>query len=283
MRLSVGFKASLGALAFVSVVVLGFVPQTSVFHRAEVAVRPEPAYGPMHYLRLVKELGQCGAYYGTLRNIASEMITPQVCLEGIKQCDLAETLKNCPKRSISREIALEAAKRGMDLSDLPVTTIDSEVAMAYVKAGGWLIRVPERLQTPELYLASVATTPMNIKWVPEDKLNSKMVWSAITAEPIQLVEIPEHLITRDLVKEAVSRDWRALRYVPAKFMDENLYRIALRQDGLALDHVPFEDRTIELCRLALSKTNESWEFVPHRYLLPDQNGQRTELAQILAR
>ena len=66
-------------------------------------------------------------------------------------------------------------------------------------------------------------------------------------------------------------------------MNEALYRSALHQEGRALEYVPFEDRSIELCRLALSKTNESWEFVPHRFLLPDLNGQHTELSQLLAR
>jgi|SRR3989344_727346 len=283
MKWSFGFKLSIALLACVAIVVLIGIPETSMIHRAWVVERPEPQFGPMHYLREVKERGQCGAYYGTLRNVPSEMLTSYVCLEGIRQCDLPETLKNCPKRSISHEVALEAAKRRMNLTDMPVTALDNEVVRAYVKSGGLLYQVPERLQTHELYLASVAARPENIKWVPENKLDRKMIWSAVIAEPTQLANVPQHLITCDLVREAVRRDWQVLRYVPATLMDETLYLAALQQDGRALGYVPFEDRSLELCRLALSKTNESWEFVPHRFLLPDQNGQHAELAQLLAR
>ena len=286
MKLSVGFKLSVGVLAIVAAVVLVFVPQTSIFYRAfrvEVAERPEPDFGPMHYLRLVKELGHCGAYYGTLREIPREMITARVCLEGIKQCDLPETIRRCPVESITHEVALYAAKnRHLDLRDIPEAVLDAEVTMTYAMSGGLLLWVPERLQTRELYLASITAVPQNFKWVPKEEIDSELAWVAVKAEPSLLALVPLPLITSSLAHEAVSRDWRALEHVPGALMSDSLYKIALRQDGLALAYVPFEDRSLELCRLALSKTNASWEFVPHRYLLPDMNGQHTELAQLLA-
>ena len=115
-----------------------------------------------------------------------------------------------------------------------------------------LLLLPEELRTAEVYQRAVLRMEFDERRV--GFAPSFPLWESMTPE-----------IREALIEEVMSVG--KLVYLPFEYRGRDRCLRAVKQ-GASLQDVPFEHRDLEMCHAALERSNDAWEHVPKRFLLP---------------
>jgi hypothetical protein len=226
--------------------------------------------------------------------------TEEICLAAVQKNGLQ--LNAVPEQFKTLEICLAAVSQNSGaIKDVPAELLtavlkqnpnavkglsgkQSGVLSAFVAENGlYLEFAPEKLKTPELYLAAVTQNGMALQFVPEKQRTKEILLAAVNQNGMAVQFLPKTMnmsgsfasvvwssILREVCFAAVSQNGLALQVVPDNYRltsssdktDVNF--AAVTQNGMALQFVFEALKTKELCRAAVAQNSMALQFVPEK-------------------
>jgi len=222
--------------------------------------------------------------YGRLKRTPTELLTPEVLSESIKQdirCVVlvpeGMQLEGMPVLSQQEieDIKL-VADESFDyfepdaFSALPPERRTEAVSLAAVNSDvNHYFNVPEAVRSDNLILSALSRHGYIINTVQEDRRTPEMCQTALETYGSALKFLPHEKITPQIAMKAVHLDGVALEFVPAEMITPQMSMSAVQQNVLALGHVPDEMKTPQMCRVALGLLNSNSDQKVHFVIFPD--------------
>lgn len=113
--------------------------------------------------------------------------------------------------------------------------------------------IPKPLRTPELCLKAVQLDGKNLRSVPD--LTDDLILKAIETTPMALKYVPEEFMNEDLIEKATRNNGRVLRFIPKKFQTPEVLKKTIRKSPFSIEWV--ENPSEEICLLAVNRDPES--------------------------
>ena len=144
------------------------------------------------------------------------------------------------------------------------------------KYGLALEYIPENKIDMKIVVEAINNNPFALGSVPEKligSINIKTVTFAITEEPTTLINVPETLkdqINIEDYKKVVNKDGLALQNVPEKIKhNTDIVKLAVKNNGLALQYVPMQLKTTYIVKMAVQNNGLALIYVPEDKMTED--------------
>ena len=117
--------------------------------------------------------------------------------------------------------------------------------------------IPKSFRTPEICLKTIQLDGKNLRSVPE--LTDDLILKAIETTPMALKYVPEEYMTANLIEKATRKSGRVLKFIPKKFQTKEILEKAIRKSPFSIELV--ENPSEELCLIAVEKNTEAIEKI----------------------